>query len=114
MATERILKYDGTTAHPCQEPLSLFKDIILPLGDIILDPFAGSGTTCVAAKQLGRKYIGIDISREYCNIAEQRLAQEELFCNTDAEDATKNSTATKENDSQNTAPELAIWPKDGD
>ncbi len=41
--------------------------------NIILDPFCGSGTTCVAAKMLGRKYIGIDISEEYCRIARQRL-----------------------------------------
>ena len=42
-------------------------------GDIILDPFCGSGTTCVAAKMLERRYIGIDISEEYCQIARQRL-----------------------------------------
>jgi DNA modification methylase len=41
--------------------------------DIILDPFCGSGTTCVAAKMLGRRYIGIDISPEYCKIAQERL-----------------------------------------
>ncbi|HUV67951.1 MAG TPA: site-specific DNA-methyltransferase, partial [Sedimentisphaerales bacterium] len=42
-------------------------------GDLILDPFCGSGTTCVAAKKLGRNYIGIDISPEYCAIARKRL-----------------------------------------
>ena len=41
--------------------------------DLILDPFCGSGTTCVAAKMLGRNYIGIDISEEYCEIARQRI-----------------------------------------
>ena len=40
---------------------------------IILDPFCGSGTTCVAAKMMGRNYIGIDISEEYCEIARERL-----------------------------------------
>ena len=42
-------------------------------GDLIIDPFCGSGTTCVAAKMLGRNYIGIDISPDYCEIARQRL-----------------------------------------
>jgi len=47
--------------------------------DIILDPFNGTGTTCVAAKQLGRKYVGIEISEKYCKIAEARLRQEILL-----------------------------------
>jgi site-specific DNA-methyltransferase (adenine-specific) len=40
---------------------------------LILDPFAGSGTVALAAKKLGKKYIGIDISKEYCKKAEDRL-----------------------------------------
>ena len=43
--------------------------------NIILDPFLGSGTTAVACKELNRNYIGIEISPEYCKIAERRLAQ---------------------------------------
>ena len=39
----------------------------------MLDPFCGSGTTCAAAASLGRKYIGIDISKEYCNVADGRV-----------------------------------------
>jgi len=41
--------------------------------DIILDPFNGSGTTCVAAKKLNRRFIGIEINPEYCKIAEERI-----------------------------------------
>ena len=48
-------------------------DYYSDVNDLILDPFCGSGTTCVAAKMLGRRYIGIDISPEYCQIAEDRL-----------------------------------------
>ena len=48
-------------------------------GDIVWDPFLGSGTTAVACKQLGRRFIGIEINPDYCKIAEQRLAQEILL-----------------------------------
>ncbi|NCC41827.1 MAG: site-specific DNA-methyltransferase, partial [Gammaproteobacteria bacterium] len=41
--------------------------------DVILDPFVGSGTTCVACKELGRNFIGFEISKEYVDIAEKRL-----------------------------------------
>lgn len=61
--------------HPSQKPIDLIEWCIqeAPVTDIILDPFCGSGTTCVAAKKLGRRYIGIDISSEYCDIARKRL-----------------------------------------
>ncbi len=68
--------------HPCPKPIRVWKWLAdkgsLP-GEVILDPFLGSGTTAVVAKQLGRHYIGIEISKRYCEIARQRLAQEELF-----------------------------------
>jgi len=63
--------------HPTQKPLALMQWCIENYSnpeDLILDPFCGSGTTCVAAKKLGRNYIGIDISEEYCQIARERLA----------------------------------------
>lgn len=68
--------------HPCPKPIEWMRWLVdrgSEIGDIILDPFAGSGTTLVAAKQLGRRYIGIEISPEYCKIAEDRLRQGELF-----------------------------------
>jgi len=58
-------------------PESLARDHILSWsnpGDVVLDPFCGSGTTCKMAKLLGRHYIGIDISEEYCDLARQRVA----------------------------------------
>ena len=58
--------------HPCQLPIPLLERIILMStdeGDVILDPFMGTGTTAVAAKRLGRKYVGTDIDAEYVKIA---------------------------------------------
>jgi len=66
--------------HPTQKPIEVIRRIIQMFeGDTILDPFLGSGTTAVACKQLGRKYIGIEISEKYCEIANQRLRQEYLL-----------------------------------
>jgi DNA modification methylase len=60
--------------HQNQKPLSLMSYLLSKINaDVILDPFCGSGTTCVAAKMLGRKYIGIDVSEDYCRIARERL-----------------------------------------
>ncbi len=64
-------------AHPTPFPLDLPLRLILlytNIGDLVLDPFMGSGTTALAAKMTQRHYIGYEISREYCELAEQRLA----------------------------------------
>ena len=66
--------------HPAPFPLELARRVIRLysyVGDVVLDPFAGSGTTCVAAKSLKRRYVGFDISPEYCALAEKRLAEVE-------------------------------------
>ena len=71
---------ENKRSHDCQKPLSVLrKCLTFSIGNIIIDPFLGSGTTAVAAKQLGRQYIGIEISEKYCDIAVQRLAQEILI-----------------------------------
>ena len=65
--------------HPCPKPIEwMLKvvDLVSVDGDTIIDPFMGSGTTLRAAKDLGRKAIGIEIEEKYCEIAVKRLAQE--------------------------------------
>lgn len=73
MATERILNSSGLTAHPTQKPLLLTKKLLAIGGNVILDPFLGSGTTAISAKALGRRYIGIEIEEKYCELAARRL-----------------------------------------
>lgn len=66
------------TDHPTQKPEKLIAKLILASsrpGDVVFDPFAGSGTTCVVAKKLRRHYIGIEIDEEYCLWAAKRLIQ---------------------------------------
>lgn len=67
--------------HPTQKPLPLIRDLIglfSDPGDLILDPFMGSGTTLRAAKDLGRRAIGIERDERYCAVAVERLSQEIL------------------------------------
>lgn len=62
--------------HPAPFPCELARDHISSWsneGDLVLDPMCGSGTTCKVAKELGRNYIGIDISQEYCDLARNRI-----------------------------------------
>jgi site-specific DNA-methyltransferase (adenine-specific) len=62
--------------HPAPFPLELAKRCVeSQTGNLILDPFAGSATVAIAAKQAGRTYIGIDISAEYCRKAEERIKE---------------------------------------
>jgi len=65
------------TDHPTQKPEKLLAKVILASsnpGDVVFDPFLGSGTTSVTAKKLGRHFVGVEIDHEYCCLAEKRLA----------------------------------------
>ncbi len=62
--------------HPTQKPTGLLEIIIKKFtkpNTIILDPFCGSGTTCVAAEMLGRRWIGIDVSKKWCELSRRRI-----------------------------------------
>ena len=67
--------------HPTQKPLYILERIILAStneGDLVLDPFCGSSTTGVAAKRLGRRYIGVDSEKEYIELSARRLSKKGL------------------------------------
>ena len=68
--------------HPTQKPLSLIRRMIMVSsrkGDTVLDLFAGTGTTSVASKQLGRNYIAIEREKKYLDIINKRLSQQVLI-----------------------------------
>ena len=69
-------KYTGNTLHPTQKPVMALLPLLMAfsqIGDIVLDPFAGSGTTAVAATLLSRRFIAIELDPKYCAIARTRL-----------------------------------------
>ena len=81
---------DVYTGHPSQKPIGLIKELVeMSNAQTILDPFMGSGTTGVACVKLGRKFIGIEISEEYFDIACKRIekayAQPDFLVNMDRE-----------------------------
>ena len=80
--TKSIWKFPTVSAkkigHPAPFPIELPRrciEMYTFAGDVVLDPFVGSGTTAIAALQTGRRYVGIDLSKEYCELAEKRIAQ---------------------------------------
>ena len=73
--------------HPTQKWLPMIQHIIasiVPPDAVAIDPFMGSGTTLVAARQIGRKAIGVEIEEKYCEMAVQRLKQKEMWGTPDA------------------------------
>lgn len=75
-----VFKYPvgSSKIHPTQKPLKLFDELLLASsneGDIVLDPFIGSGTTAVSALKNNRKFIGYEINKEYYNIALKRIGK---------------------------------------
>ncbi|MGH6996326.1 MAG: site-specific DNA-methyltransferase, partial [Stellaceae bacterium] len=71
------LKREGKKAHPTQKPEALLHRVLLAAtkpGDLVLDPFFGSGTTGAVAKRLNRRFIGIDREKEYVRLARDRVA----------------------------------------
>lgn len=71
-------QYTGNRHHPTEKPVSVLQPLIESFtqpGDIILDPFAGSGSTCVAAEQTGRRWIGIELIEQYHATGLRRLTE---------------------------------------
>ena len=69
-------RYSGNKLHPTQKPLSVLQPLVETFsraGGTVLDPFAGSGSTLIAARNCGRKYVGIELDAEYHAIASERL-----------------------------------------
>ncbi|MFA5911062.1 MAG: DNA methyltransferase [Vicinamibacterales bacterium] len=75
-------EYTGNHSHPTEKAVSILEPLIRTFsrpGDVVLDPFAGSGSTLVAAALSGRRYLGIELESRYCQLAEKRLAGASRF-----------------------------------
>lgn len=76
----QMWQYTGNKLHPTEKAVSIIKPLVKCFskpGDLVLDPFSGSGTTAIAAALQDRQYIGIELEQRYCEIARKRLASVE-------------------------------------
>ena len=101
-----------STGYPTQKPLAMYKRMIAASsnpGDIVLDPFAGCATTCVAAEQLGRRWIGIDIREDSGGVIRERLEREvSESMEWDAIVRTPTEAPERTDDGEPAAPELVL------
>lgn len=77
----KLKRDDGTNFHDTEKPVELMKILIensTKVGDVVLEPFMGIGSTCVASKQLGRDYIGCEIDKDYFEVCQKRLEDVKL------------------------------------
>jgi len=110
------------TAHPTQKPEKLLAKLILASsnpGDIVLDPFVGSGSTSVTAKKLRRHYVGIEQNKQYCVWAEKRLEMAEADPSiqgyTDGVFWERNTNALQKKGKETKAqPQPTLWETNGD
>ncbi|MGH8209908.1 MAG: DNA methyltransferase [Steroidobacteraceae bacterium] len=75
-------EYTGNVAHPTEKAVSVLRPLVesfAPADGVVLDPFAGSGSTLVAAALSGRRYVGIELEEKYCQLARRRLAGVDRF-----------------------------------
>lgn len=80
IADVREWEYTGNRAHPTQKAPSILRPLIEAFskpGDLVLDPFSGSGSTAIAAVQTGRRFLGIELELHYCELARAALGQEQ-------------------------------------
>ena len=74
----RPWQYSGNSNHPTEKAVSVLRPLIESFskpGAVVADPFAGSGSTCLAAAECGRRYLGIELEPQYCELARRRLAE---------------------------------------
>jgi len=100
----RAQQRDGSHPAPFSEPLA---EMVIKTysyrGDLVIDPFNGSGTTCAVAQRNGRRWVGIDISGDYCAVAQERLRkQNESLC-----DQSDNKEAPSEDEEDSSAASVA-------